>query len=40
MVTAEVKNLFDKMFQFQETDLLTPAFARHRVFFVRGSFSF
>ena len=40
MVTAEVKNLFDKTFQFQETDLLTPAFARHRVFFVRATLSF
>ncbi len=40
MVTAEVKNLFDKSFQYQETDPLTPAFARHRVFFLRAAFAF
>ena len=40
MVSAEVKNLFDKTFQYQETDVLTPAFARHRVFFVRATLSF
>jgi len=40
MVSAEVKNLFDKTFQYQETDVFTPAFARHRVFFVRATLSF
>ena len=35
-----VKNLFDKTFQYQETDVLTPGFARHRVFFVRATLSF
>ena len=40
VVTAEVKNLFDREFQFQETDLFTPSFARHRVFFVRATLSF
>jgi outer membrane receptor protein involved in Fe transport len=40
LITAEVKNVFDKSFQYQETDLFTPAFARHRVFFLRAALSF
>jgi tetratricopeptide (TPR) repeat protein len=40
MLTAGVKNLFDQTFQFQETDLFNPAFARERLFFVRATLSF
>jgi len=40
LVTLEVKNLFDKRFQFQETDLFTPTFARDRLFLARATLSF
>ena len=40
IVSIEVKNLFDKRFQYQETDLLTPQFALSRVVFARATLSF
>jgi outer membrane receptor protein involved in Fe transport len=40
MITAQVKNLFDRTFRYQETDLFTPAYARRRVFFLRAALSF
>jgi tetratricopeptide (TPR) repeat protein len=40
MVSLEVRNLFDKTFQFQETDLFSPVFAPHRVVLARATLSF
>jgi tetratricopeptide (TPR) repeat protein len=40
MVSLDVKNLFDRRFQFQETDFFAPAFARRRTVLARASLTF
>ncbi len=39
-VDIEIRNLFDKNFNFQETDVVHPRFARGRLFIIRGTASF
>ena len=40
LVTAEIRNLFDEAFSYQETDVLTPTLARERLAFLRLSVAF
>jgi tetratricopeptide (TPR) repeat protein len=39
LITAEVRNLFDDSFDYQETDIFTPTLARERLAFLRLSLS-
>ena len=39
-IMAEIRNVFDEQFNYQETDTLSPTMARERLAFLRASFSF
>jgi tetratricopeptide (TPR) repeat protein len=39
LITAEVRNLFDETFRYQETDVFSPTLARERLAFLRFSVS-
>ena len=40
LITAEVRNVLDDTFQYQETDIFTPTLARERLAFLRVSLAF